>query len=328
MRRTPEDAKDEESQKERVMQFQIKKATKEQSKARIGLIGPSGSGKTYTALTIAQGLGDRVVVIDTENASASKYADKFNFDVLVLDSFAPQTYVEAIHYCESKGYDVIVIDSLSHAWAGKDGMLQQKDRAAKKPGNNDFSAWRDVNPHHQSLIDALVWCKVHLIITMRTKTEYVMEVNERGKTVPRKIGTTPIQRDGLEYEFDIVGDMDADHNLVVSKTRCPDLDGMVYNKPTITIADTILAWLSDGVPITNQLPAIPPIADYQEVIAQEYLRLYPYLETPEQAYEQANAHFQQRYGKQLAKATELELSGLVESLQKRQPRTLKTEVVV
>ena len=106
------------------MTLQFTKATKEQAKARIALIGPSGCGKTYTALKMAEVLGKRIALIDTENASASKYADQFAFDTLALTTFAPQTYVEAIQVAENGGYDVLIIDSLSHAWAGKEGTLQ------------------------------------------------------------------------------------------------------------------------------------------------------------------------------------------------------------
>jgi hypothetical protein len=223
------------------------KATKTQSRLRLALVGPSGSGKTYTALTIAQHLGKRVAVIDTERGSASKYADIFTFDVLNLDTFSPLTYVDAIKAAESAGYDVLVIDSLSHAWMGKEGALEQVDNAAKRSSShNSYTAWRDVTPMHNALIDAMLQSKCHIIGTMRSKTEYVIEEDERGKKVPRKVGMAPVQRDGLEYEFDVVGDMDLDNNFLVSKTRCPALAGKVIKKPGKPLADTLAAWLSDG----------------------------------------------------------------------------------
>jgi hypothetical protein len=228
--------------------LQFAKATKEQARARIALIGPSGCGKTYTALKMAEVLGKKVALIDTENASASKYADQFSFDTLALTTFAPQTYVKAIEAAEQAGYDVLIIDSLSHAWAGKEGALQQVDRATVKYKGNSFAAWRDVTPHHNAFVDAMVWCKSHLVVTMRSKTEYVVQADAKGKMAPKKVGTAPIQRDGLEYEFDIVGDMDIDHNLVITKTRCPAVDGVVVNKPGHELAQTILDWLTEGTP--------------------------------------------------------------------------------
>lgn len=227
--------------------FQFHKATKQQSKLRLALIGTSGSGKTFTALNIGQHLGEKVAVIDTERGSASKYADLFEFDVLELDSFSPLTYVEALKAAEAAGYDVIIVDSLSHAWMGKDGALEQVDKVAKRSeSRNSFAAWRDVTPMHNALVDAMLHSNCHIIATMRAKSEYVLETNERGKQVPRKIGMAPIQRDGLEYEFDVIADMDADNNMIVSKTRCTALTGAVVNKPGKDIADVLNAWLSDG----------------------------------------------------------------------------------
>lgn len=235
--------------------IQFTKATKKQSKLRMALIGPSGSGKTYTALKVGTGLGGKIAVIDTERGSASKYADLFEFDTLNLETFSPLTYVEAIKAADAAGYDVLVIDSLSHAWMGKEGALEQVDKAAKRSqSGNSYTAWRDVTPMHNALIDAMLQSRCHIIGTMRTKTEYVIEQNERGKSVPKKIGLAPVQRDGLEYEFDVVGDMDAENNFVVSKTRCPALAGAVIQKPGQEVADTLKAWLSDGEPASEQKP--------------------------------------------------------------------------
>lgn len=228
------------------MVFEFKEATKEQAKARIALIGPSGSGKTYTGLRMAEGLGDKIAVIDTENSSASKYADEFKFSTLALIEFSPQTYIQAIQAAEKAGFDVLIIDSLSHAWMGKGGALEMVDKAAKRYQGNSFAAWRDVTPHHNNLVDALVHCQCHLIVTMRTKTDYVVQQNDKGKMEPKKIGLAPIQREGLDYEMDVVGDLDLDHNLIITKTRCRHLDNETISKPGKETAEVIKAWLSDG----------------------------------------------------------------------------------
>lgn len=239
------------------------KATKKTAKARVALMGPSGSGKTKTGLRIAAGLGKRIAVIDTENASAAKYAgdDGIDFDVLCLDSHSPENYVEAIHAAERAGYEVIFIDSLSHAWSGRDGALEQVDKAAKRSqSGNSYTAWRDVTPKHNALVDALVRCKAHLIASMRTKTEYVLEdVVKNGKTSkqPRRIGLAPIQRDGMEYEFDVVADITLDHDLMVTKTRCSALDGMVVNKAGEGFGEILAGWLSDGEAAAPALEVVP-----------------------------------------------------------------------
>lgn len=229
----------------------FKKAVKSDSKLRLALIGPSGSGKTFTALTFAKVLAKRrIAVIDTERGSASKYADLFDFDVLELEKHSPNDYVEAIEACVAGGeHDVILIDSLSHAWMGKDGALEQVDKeAARSVSKNSFAAWRTVTPMHNRLVDALVSQPMHLIATMRSKTEWVVDKDEKGKSAPRKIGTAAVQRDGLEYEFDVVADMQPERNLmVVSKSRCPDLANQVIEKPGPEVAELLQKWLAGEV---------------------------------------------------------------------------------
>ena len=231
----------------------FKKATKEQAKLRMGIIGPAGSGKTYTALITARNLvpDGKIAVIDTERGSASKYADIFEFDVCELESFHPENYIKTIQAAEEAGYDVLIIDSLSHAWAGKDGALELVDKAAARERGNSFAAWRHVTPLHNAMVDAIIGARLHVIVTMRSKVEWVIEKDERGKSVPRKIGLQPVQREGLEYEFDVVADMDLDNNFIVSKTRCPALRGSVIHCPNEEPAKTLRAWLSDGVPVVE-----------------------------------------------------------------------------
>ncbi len=230
------------------MSLNFQRASKKSSRLRMALIGVAGSGKTYTALNIAKHLGGPVAVVDTERGSASKYSDQFEFDVLELETFSPQTYVEAIQAAEEAGYNVLIIDSMSHAWTGKEGALDQVTRATKRSqSGNTFAAWRDVTPLHNMLIDTILSSRVHVIATMRAKTEYVQEKNEKtGKTTVRKIGLAPVQRDGLEYEFDVVADLDQDNNLIIGKTRCTAVAGMVIPKAGKEIAQKLVAWLSDG----------------------------------------------------------------------------------
>ena len=237
--------------------FTFQKATKQKAKLRLALVGPSGSGKTYSALAIATelvGPSGRVAVIDTEHGAASKYAGRFSFDVLELESFSPSTYVDALKAAADAGYDAVVIDSLSHAWMGKDGALEQVDKAAKRANGNGFAAWRDVTPQHNALVEGMISTPMHVIATMRAKTEYVMEKDSRGKSVPRKIGLAPVQRDGLEYEFDLYADITLDHEMIVGKTRCEALDRAVVANPGANVAKVLLAWLSDGVDAPKAAP--------------------------------------------------------------------------
>lgn len=232
------------------MSMTFQKATKKSARLRMALIGVAGAGKTYTALSIAQNLGQKVAVVDTERGSASKYSDLFEFDVMEMESYGPKMYVDAIKAAEEAGYDVLIIDSLSHAWAGKDGALEMVDRAAKRSqAGNTFGAWRDVSPLHNQMVDAIVSSRIHIIATMRAKTEYVQEKDPKsGRTTVRKIGLAPVQRDGLEYEFDVVATLDSDNNLIVGKTRCPAIAGAVVNKAGREIARSLKNWLTDGAP--------------------------------------------------------------------------------
>lgn len=223
------------------------KATKKAAKARIALAGPSGSGKTYTALVTARALGGTVALVDTEHGSASLYADRFEFDTLALDSYDPKLLVEALAAAAQAGYEVVIVDSLSHFWMGVDGMLEQVDRAAKRSaGGNSFGGWKEMRPAERRMVEAMLAYPGHVIVTMRTKTEWVIEQNDRGKTVPRKIGTKPEQRDGIEYEFAVVAEMDLENELVVTKSRCPALAGAVIKKPDEQFGRTLVNWLNDG----------------------------------------------------------------------------------
>lgn len=220
------------------------RATKKKQKARVALIGPPGSGKTYTALTIAKHLGARIAVIDTERGSASKYAgDVAAFDVCEPETFAPDAYIAALRGAAAEGYDVVVIDSLSHSWEGEGGILDQVDQRGGK-----FDAWRDMTPQTRELIEAILGYPGHVVATMRVKTEYVVEKNERtGKMEPRKVGLAPKFKEGLEYEFDVVGMLDEQNVLTVTKSRARALNRAVVKHPGKPFADALLAWLEDGV---------------------------------------------------------------------------------
>lgn len=237
------------------MAVQFKKATRKGQKLRMAIYGPSGSGKTYTALMLASRLGKRVAVMDSEHGSASLYADQFDFDAFEPESFSPKVYIETIRAAADAGYDVLVIDSLSHAWMGKGGALEMVDNASSRSGGNSFAAWKDVTPVQNQMVEAMLAARLHLIVTMRAKSEYVIE-EVRGKKVPRKIGLAPVQRDGIEYEFQVVGDLDMENTMVVSKSRCRTLPaGEVIQKPDGALADKLLAWLEDGAPY--EPPATP-----------------------------------------------------------------------
>jgi len=224
----------------------FKRAQRKQAKLRLALMGPAGSGKTYSALKIAKGLGGRIAIIDTERGSAELYSNLFEYDAAQLEPpYSPDHYIHLLKSAEEASYDVIIVDSLSHAWAGDGGILDIHDRASKVT-RNSFSAWREVTPKHNQLVDALLGCSSHLIVTMRTKTSYEVQ-QENGKTKVVKVGLSPIQRDGLEYEFTVVLDLSIDgHMANATKDRTSLFDGN-YFTPSEDTGARLLTWLNTGI---------------------------------------------------------------------------------
>ena len=246
------------------MTFQ--KAVKHESKLRLAITGPSGAGKTYTALSIANHLTTgKIAVVDTEHGSASKYADIFEFDVIEMQPpYNPLRFVEFIVEAAAAGYKVIVLDSLTHAWSGTGGMLDLVDEIAKRNARggtpNSFAAWKDAGPIQNKMIEAIVGAPIHVIATMRSKQDYAQEKNEQGKTVVRKVGMAAQQREGFEYEFDVVIDLDIEHNGIITKSRNPALADKVIAKPGKEVADALNTWLR-GAPAT--VKNVEPAAEWQ-----------------------------------------------------------------
>lgn len=228
----------------------FKKATKKKMHGRLAICGPTGAGKTYTMLRVGAGMlpeGGTMAVIDSERRSASKYADKFDFDVFELESHDPRAYVKAIKAAGEAGYPVLGIDSLSHAWMGNGGALEQVDKIAKRmQSHNTFAAWRDVTPMHNELVDAILNYPGHVIVTMRSKMEYVIEKEGGTKTNVRKVGMAPQQREGIEYEFDVVVEMNLDNSMMVTKTRCSAFKELIINEPGEEFGKKFLDWLNAG----------------------------------------------------------------------------------
>ena len=237
----------------------------------MALIGASGSGKTFSALSIASELGKKILVVDTEHGSASKYADLFEFDVVEPPDFAPEYFILAIDLAAAHDYDVVIIDSLSHAWMGRGGILELHGNAEARTKNN-FTAWKDVTPKHQALIEAIVSARCHVIATMRAKTEYAMN-QENGRTKVQTVGLAPVQRDGMEYEFDVVAHLDENNNFIVKKTRCPMLSDKIYPKAGANVAEVLKIWLQGEKktivrmpePVAAQLPAAEAVSPSQRI---------------------------------------------------------------
>lgn len=227
------------------MGLTFRKAERRRAKLRLGISGAAGSGKTFSALQVAFGLGGKVALIDTEAGSGELYSHLGAYDVLQLGPpFTPDRYVEALHAAEAAGYETVIIDSLSHAWAGEGGVLDMQGKIADSGKGNGFAAWRTVTPLQNRLVAAILGSPCHVIATMRAKTEYVL-VEDRGKQVPKKVGMAPVQREGVDYEFTVFLEVGADHSAVATKDRTGILDGRVF-RPDRDTGRRLLEWLDGG----------------------------------------------------------------------------------
>jgi hypothetical protein len=232
----------------------FQRAERKKAYLKLALTGPSGSGKTFSALQLAFGLGQRIALVDTENGSGSLYAHLGAYDTAELASpFTVEKYIRAIEEAVRGRYDVLILDSISHAWAAEGGLLDKKG-ALDARGGNQYTNWAPITKEHEAFKSALLQSPIHLIATMRSKTEYVVEQTDRGKSAPRKVGLAPIQRDGMEYEFTVVLDIAADHSAAAGKDRTGIFDGL-NGKITPEHGRQLAAWLNSGA---DPRPAPPP----------------------------------------------------------------------
>jgi hypothetical protein len=256
-------------------------------------MGPAKTGKTFTSMAIAASLSyeirkrggsGRIAFADSERESAKLYAmsraervqydgmdfeagyayikqiRKFPIDVCELTPpFSPQSYINVIEDAAREGYDITVADSISHAWAGSGGALDRKGKEEDR-GSNSWTAWRKITPEHNSFVDSMLATPSHLIVTMRMKTAHAMETDEKGKVKIVELGMEAIQRDGIEYEFTLIGSMDHNHVLTVTGSR---LDGVIgagdkFERPGERLGAKIYGWVNDGdepAPVAVAVPA-------------------------------------------------------------------------
>jgi len=245
---------------ERSVKMKFEKAVRKKAKLRLGLTGPSGSGKTLSALLLAKGIGGKIAVLDTERESASLYAEPVRlpdgrfieppeFDALSLGSpYTPERYIEAIRAAESAGYTTMIIDSITHEWSGVGGCLELVDEIARaRYKGNSWSAWNDVTPRHRALLDAILQSPMHVIVTLRSKTETAQQEGQNGKKTVVKLGMKAEQRDGFEYEMTVVLDLSHDGHYA---TATKDRTGLFMGRdPQVISEETgrmLLEWLESG----------------------------------------------------------------------------------
>ena len=230
-------------------------ATRKKSKARLAMVGPSGAGKTLSALFLAYGItGDwsKIALIDTEHERGRFYAERSEYNIgqflyaPLYPPYSPDRYIEYVtDAAKAVGDDgVVIVDSFSHAWDNEGGVLDIKGVIAQQKGKNDYTAWDEAGKIQNNLINTILSVPCHTIVTMRTKMAYAMEVNDRGKTVPVKIGLAPVQRENTEYEFDVVFQINREHIACTSKdtTFLDTWSGVI----TPELGRELGAWLEKG----------------------------------------------------------------------------------
>lgn len=231
----------------------FKKATRRKAKLKIALAGPSGSGKTASALLIAKGIGGKIAVVDTENDSASLYAGQEiggqkmpDFDTLNLKPpYTSKAYLAAMQAAVTAGYDILIVDSVSHQWAGEGGVLRRKEAKDQQPGSNSWTNWGSFTPEQESFTTSLLQYPLHLIVTMRSKQEYALVQQDGKKAKVEKLGMAPVQRDGMEYEFTSFIDIDITHKATSSKDRTGIFEGKYFNITEET-GKALAEWLNAG----------------------------------------------------------------------------------
>lgn len=253
----------------------LRQSSKKQAKIKMAIQGCAGSGKTYSSLLLAYGISNdwsKIAVIDSENNSADLYSHLGGYNVLSLQgNFSPENYIEAIEICEKAGMEVIIIDSMSQCW---DYLLECHSNMQ----GNSFTNWGKITPRQNGFVQKILQSKCHIICTLRTKQDYVLS-EKNGKMVPEKVGLKSVMRDGIDYEFTIVFDVDMKHNVIASKDRTGLFMGKTEFVISQSIGKRILEWCNDGVSVENVKALIHQAKSVEELneIYHNYPDWYPLL---------------------------------------------------
>lgn len=257
--------------------MRIIQAERKQAHIKIGLSGPAGSGKSYSSLLLSQGLVSdlsEVIVIDSEAGSANLYSHLGAYKVIQLEEpFSPERYIQAIELAESANAKCIIIDSLSHSW---EFLLQYHSKLT----GNSFTNWGAVKPRIKRLMQKILNCNAHVICTLRTKTDYILAENAKGKVVPQKVGLKSIQIDGVDYEFTIMYELDINNLATCTKDRTQLFSTRDPFKVTAGTGEEILKWCKSGTTTEEVKAKILAASNMQDLtdVYNSYKSFYSMLE--------------------------------------------------
>lgn len=262
------------------MAIQFRKATKTAALLRMGISGPAGSGKTFTALVTASLLAEtdpgKILMIDTQRGQGDHYGNQFDFDIYPLENHHPERFIEVMREAVKAGYKYIIIDSITHEWTGNGGCLEWHDEVARRT-KNTFTAWKEVTPVHNKFFDTINSIGAHVIGTLRAKIDHVQDVDDSGKKVVKKMGMGSIQREGSDYEFDVLMEIDTDHVGIITKCRDGQsgagLDGKAFKKPGAPFVDALRRWMQDGGPRLTENMSDPDAQAKADAYTKERLEI-------------------------------------------------------
>lgn len=242
----------------------FKKAVRENVWLKIAISGTSGSGKTFTGLRLCTGIAEEaksdIAFISSEKTRTLYYADKFTYDVLELDEYTPEEYIDAINSAVQAGYKVIIIDSLSHGWQ------KLNDMHSKMPGNS-FQNWGRLKPRWAKLMQTILSAPAHMIVCSRAKTEWSME-EINGKTTPKKVGLGTEGDKQADYEYTVAFMLQQGTHIASVDNGGKDNTGLYdgkYEMLTEEDGKKLYQWANSG-----EAPAsIPKFASESEAIEDE-----------------------------------------------------------
>lgn len=246
--------------------MELQSAKREKIKVPIMLMGASGSGKTLSALLIAKGIIEemhpdmsneeqwkKIALIDSEHKRSLLYAQSEHDDVRIegfqhLNLKAPFTaerYMQAFQICKNAGCEVIIVDSLSHAWSGEGGILDKVNNLGGR-----YQDWKEVKPDENLMLKMLIDSELHVIATARSKQATEVTTSETGKLKVEKLGLKPDQKDTLEYEFAITFQIYQDHMAEATKDNSSMFDGRVLLNREV--GKKIYNWAEQGIDVKAQ----------------------------------------------------------------------------
>lgn len=243
--------------------MKLQQAERKKAFIKMALQSCAGGGKTYSALLLAHGLCNnwqKIAVIDAENNSASLYAHLGSYNVLDLQPpFSPERYIQAIKTCIDAEMEVIIIDGISPEW---DYIIEEHSKLT----GNSFTNWSKFTPRHNAFIQQILQTKAHIITTIRTKQDYVLN-EKNGKMIPEKVGLKGVMRDSTDYEFTLVFDLDVKHYATASKDRTSlfmDLPAFQISQETGKI---LAAWCNQGKAQEREDTFVAPDALLEKIYA-------------------------------------------------------------